>query len=310
MQSIPAARGVTGRLSPEALAYAGLTLSTFGWASAFIAGKVVLAEITPLPAAAARYAVAALLLLPFAMRRRPTLRHFSNAVSPLLAMVVAGGVLYPWLFLVALSRTTATNTALLVALNPVLTLVLSPLVGERLQARHIGGVTLALTGAALVITAGRWEDVAHLAALALNSGDLLAVAAALSWAVFNLASRRVVVHLTASFTNCAIYGAGSLAFFLLAWPEHTGAQLTAASDAALMCLLSMAVLSSVMAGQLFLFGVRTVGVNRTVVFVYLVPVLTAAAAAPVLHETFTVAQGLGGAGVLAGVYWTTRRPAR
>jgi drug/metabolite transporter (DMT)-like permease len=306
MQSIAAARGGTGRLSPEALAYAGLTLSTFGWASAFIAGKVVLAEITPLPAAAARYAVAALLLLPFAMRQRPTLRDLSNAASPLLTMVLAGGVLYPWLFLVALSRTTATNTALLVALNPVLTLLLSPLAGERLHARHVGGVTLALTGAALVITVGKWEDIAHLAALALNFGDLLAVAAALCWAVFNLASRRVVVHLTASFTNCAIYGAGSLAFFFLAWPERTCAQLTAASAAALVCLLSMAVLSSVMAGQLFLFGVRTVGVHRTVVFVYLVPVLTALASVLLLHEAFTVAQGLGGAGVLAGVYWTAR----
>lgn len=51
--------------------------------------------------------------------------------------------------------------------------------------------------------------------------------------------------------------------------------------------------------------VRTVGVNRTVVFVYLVPVLTAALSVTVLGEPFELAKALGGAAVLFGVYYTT-----
>jgi len=68
----------------------------------------------------------------------------------------------------------------------------------------------------------------------------------------------------------------------------------------------MALLSSVMAGQLFLVGVRTVGVGRTVVFVYLVPVLTAVLSTTLLGEPFRLAQAVGGSAVLGGVYWTTR----
>jgi len=68
----------------------------------------------------------------------------------------------------------------------------------------------------------------------------------------------------------------------------------------------MALLSSVIAGQFFLIGVRTVGVSRTVVFVYLVPVLTALMSATLLGEAFHLAQAVGGGAVLAGVYWTTR----
>jgi len=52
--------------------------------------------------------------------------------------------------------------------------------------------------------------------------------------------------------------------------------------------------------------VRTVGVGRTVVFVYLVPVLTALMSTTLLGEQFLPAQAVGGATVLAGVYWTTR----
>jgi drug/metabolite transporter (DMT)-like permease len=43
-----------------------------------------------------------------------------------------------------------------------------------------------------------------------------------------------------------------------------------------------------------------------VVFVYLVPVLTALMSAALLGERFEAAQGVGGAAVLAGVWWTTR----
>lgn len=160
-------------------AYAGLGMASLGWASAFVLGKFALAEMTPLAVATWRYAVASLVLLPFAWRSRaegspgdvvdaiavgeePAMFHESQRASagPLLprrvaaalaVMVISGGVLYPWLFLGALARTSATNTSLLIALNPLLTLLLTPLVGERLGRQRLIGATLAFLGAILVI---------------------------------------------------------------------------------------------------------------------------------------------------------------
>ena len=300
--AVVAVPSVDSRSRAETLAYAGLAVSTLGWASAFIVGKVVLAEMTPLAAAAWRYAVAAAILLPFAARQRlgPGLRQ---SAGPLAVMLVCGGIGYPWLFLQALALTSATNTSLLIALNPAFTVLLSPLIGERVDARRLGGIALALLGATTVITRG---DLAALTALSLNAGDVLAVVAATCWAAFNLASRRVVAHLTPSFINCVIYVAGGIALGLIGAGAHPVAQLAAASAAAVWGIVAMAVLSSVIAGQLFLVGVRTVGVARTVVFVYLVPVLTAVLSAVFLGEQLTLAQALGGAAVLAGVAVTTR----
>jgi drug/metabolite transporter (DMT)-like permease len=283
-----------------ALAYAGLTLSTFGWASGFIAGKLALAEMTPLSVAACRYAVAAAILLPFAIRARPH-GGLGRAARPLVWMIVAGGVLYPWLFLLALEHTSATNTALQIALNPVFTLLLVPLVGERVDRRRLLGVAIALAGAAVVITHG---DVAHVQAL--RSGHLLALVAALTWATFIVASRGVVHELSPAFTNCVIYAIGGATLYLFGRGEAPLTQLAAATPTAVSGVVVMALLSSVMAGQLFLVGVRTVGVSKTVVFVYLVPVLTAGLSALLLGEQLQVAQAVGGAAVLAGVYGTTR----
>jgi drug/metabolite transporter (DMT)-like permease len=306
------AHGLTGvqRLrrpapSAEALAYAGLSLATLCWASAFIAGKVALAEMSPLVVGAWRYAVASVVLLPFALRSR-RLASFRGVGLPFAVMIVTGGLLYPLLFLVALQNTSATNTALLIALNPAFTTLLSPLIGEHLDRQRLAGIGLALLGAVTVITKGELSTLVALASNRLNHGDLLAVAAACSWASFNLASRRVVASLPPSVVNCTIYVTGGIAMFLLGLPEHPWTQLTSATPWAVASIVGMALPSSVIAGQLFLVGVGTVGVNRTVVFVYLVPVLTALLSTTILGESFGLSQAAGGTAVLAGVYLTTR----
>jgi drug/metabolite transporter (DMT)-like permease len=295
------ARPWANRTPRPGLAYGGLACASLGWASAFIVGKIALAEMTPLAVAAWRYALATALLLPFALRRGG-LGAAGRALAPLAVMIAAGGVLYPWLFLLALERTSATNTALLIALNPAVTILLAPLVGERLDRRRLGGLALALAGAAAVITRG---DPRGLVA-APNTGDLLALVAAACWASFNLASRPVVGRLAPSVVNCAVYGVGGLALALLGRGQEPLGQLAAASRAALGSIAVMAALSSVIAGQLFLVGVRAVGVGRAVIFVYLVPVLTAVLATALLGEPLTPWQAAGGAGVLAGVFLATR----
>lgn len=304
MDSAPAIAQPAPRFDAEVVAYAGLTLASLGWASAYIAGKLALAELTPLTVAAFRFAVAALVLVPFGVRAAPW-REMRRVAVPLTVLVVCGSVLYPWVFLLALSRTTATNTSLLIALNPVFTILLAPLIGEHLTKHRAAGVALALLGAATVITKG---DVQHLTALSLNSGDLLAVTAAAIWSVFNLASRHVVARLSPTFINSFVYVVGGIALFGLALPEHPVAQLRAASGTALLGVVIMALGASVLSGQFFLMGVRALGVSRTVIFIYLMPVMTAVLSTLLLGEHFQLAQGIGGAAVLAGVYWTTRTP--
>lgn len=132
--------------------------------------------------------------------------------------------------------------------------------------------------------------------------------AAACWAIFNLSSRSVVQHLSPSVVNSAVYLGGFVVLFLLARPEDPAGQLAAASSLALGGIVGMALLSSVIAGQLFLIGVRTAGVGRAVVFVYLVPVLTALLSSAILGEHPSGAQVGGGGAVLAGLWIATREP--
>jgi drug/metabolite transporter (DMT)-like permease len=285
----------------QALAYTGLTLTTACWAGAFVLGKVALGGLTPLTVGAARYAIAGTLLLPLAIRARPR-AGVGPARASLAVMVAAGGVLYPCCFLGALARTSATNTSLLLTLNPALTLLLAPLVGEPIERRRFMGVALALAGAAAVISHG---DPGRLTALSLDPGDLLALAAAAVWAVFNVASRHALGRLSPLYVNGVVYTAGGLALWGLGRAEQPWTQLATATPTVLGALVAMSLLSSVIGGSLFLAGVRAVGAGRAAVFVYLTPVLTALLAAALLGERMTAVQGGGGAVVLAGVWLAT-----
>jgi len=292
------------RVQTERFAYVGLAVSTVCWASAFIIGKVVLTELSPLTAGALRYAMATAMLLPFAIRSWPG-TSLRKVLLPLTIMLLCGGVIYQWLFLAALTHTTAVNTSLLVALNPVFTVLLAPFIGEPLSRDRIAGVMLALGGAVLVITRG---DLSVMTGLAFNIGDLMALAAAANWSAFNLASRGTVTRLSPAFTNLVVYGIGGVVLLLLALPSDPAAEIGGASVTAIGGVAAMALLSSVLAGQLFLVGVRALGVSRTVVFIYFIPVITALLSTTLLGEPFGAAQAAGGAAVLVGVYWSSRAP--
>ncbi len=280
------------------LASLGLLVATLGWGGAFIAGKLVLRELPAVSSAAWRYVGAALVLLPFGLRH---LRSVSIApvAGPLAVMVGCGGVLYPLLFMASLERTSATNTSLIVAIMPVLTCLLCPLVGEKISVRRWCAVGLALIGAVVVISRGDPHRLIELRSL--NSGDLLALAAAAVWSVFNLASRSVVARLPGSLVNSFVFGGGAVVLFALALPESPVDQLTKASSVALAGLLYLAVVPSVMSGLAYLHAVRVLGLGRTVVFIYCVPFVTAALAALILGEDLNWYQAAGGGLIFSGL---------
>lgn len=279
-------------------AYAGLVLATLGWGGAFIAGKLALRDFTPLTTSAWRFSLAGAVLLPFTIGRFRT-ANVSSVAGSLALMVACGGILYPWLFMASLERTSATNTSLIISIMPVLTYALCPLIGERVSRRHWLAMAVALLGAVVVITRG---DVVRLFSLTvLNRGDLLAFCAAAVWSVFNLASRSTLAGMPTAMINSCIYGIGGAVLFAMAMPEHPVAQLSAAGGVGLGGLLFLAIVPSVLSGHAYLHAVRVLGVRHTVPFVYCVPFVTAAMAALILGEELDHSQVAGGAFIFSGL---------
>ncbi len=168
--------------------YLLLTLAALIWSSNFVLGRYVSGAIPPLALSFWRWALALVLLLPFAwseLRGRGALllRHWKS----LLALGVLGIANFNTFTYLGLQSTTATNAVLMVSTTPVVIVLLSfVLLGQRVRAPQALGIAVSLAGVAVIVAQG---EPARLAALTLNRGDAWVLAAVLSWAAYSVCLR-------------------------------------------------------------------------------------------------------------------------
>jgi len=142
--------------------------------------------ISPVPLAALRCAVAALVLLGVMAVAAPAWRRPSPAEwATLVLLGLVGNTLFQLGMVGGLRFTTPAHSALMIALNPVFTALLARVwLGERLTARRALGIGLAFGGVAVILAPG-----AGPAADATLLGDLLSLGAAVAWAVYSVAGK-------------------------------------------------------------------------------------------------------------------------
>jgi drug/metabolite transporter (DMT)-like permease len=131
-----------------------LLLTNAVYGTAYVAQREAVNTVPPGLLGFTRLAIASLILLPF-LRRPPGTRTEPGDGAKIFWMGTLGfGVAYV-LSHFGLARSTATNGALLVTLEPVSIMLVSPFfLGERLRRREAVGAALVLLGAVLVVLNG------------------------------------------------------------------------------------------------------------------------------------------------------------
>jgi drug/metabolite transporter (DMT)-like permease len=213
---------------------------------------------------------------------------------------LVGNTAYQLAFTVGLSRTTATNSALILSTVPTVVALFAGALGlERLTFKMWFGIALGTLGVVLVIaTRGVGFDVKTL------PGDLLTVLAVLCWAGYTVGLRRVpsgisplrVTTITTLAGTPGLVLAGIPGLFRLSWgtikPE------------AWLALGYAAVLSLVVAYLLWNRSVKAVGGTRTAIYMCVTPLFAVAGAWLLLGERPHPLQGLGAILIVAGVLLT------
>jgi drug/metabolite transporter (DMT)-like permease len=278
------------------------------WGGTFIAGRVLAETIPPMLAAAGRYAIACALLILLARIAEgglPKLDRRQMLVTLLLGLT--GIFAYNVFFFSALAHMPAGRTALLVALNPVLTaVVLAVFLGERLGVRRWLGICVALIGTAIVITRG--DAMAALSDLSrtVGVGELMMLGAVFSFVTYGVVGRLALAGLTpiAATTYAALWGLLFLAVGATFELQKFDASAVALSDLA--ALLYLGAFGTVIAFVWYYAGIRAIGASRTAVFINLVPLFGVLLGALLLGETVSISMIVGGAIAIAGVMMTSR----
>ena len=216
---------------------------------------------------------------------------------------VVGHVLYQFLFIGGLSRTSVANSSLMLATTPVVIAVVSAVLGhERISRTHWLGAAVSVAGLYLVVGRGFALGGEH------TAGDLMMFGAVCCWAAYTLGARPLMSrHSPVAVTGLSMT-LGTVVYVAAAWPKVHAVDWPAVSGMTLSLLVYSALFALCLSYTIWYVAVRQIGSARTAAYSNLIPVVAMASAVLFLGEPVEVRKTLGGAAVLAGVALTRVRP--
>jgi drug/metabolite transporter (DMT)-like permease len=292
-----------GRGRARALALAAITL----WGLSFVATRVALAEIAPVPLIATRL-VLGLALLVGLLAARGELGRVRTAPLGALALLGLFGIAAHLLVQAyALRLTSAVHTGWLIGLTPIWSAALAAIfLRERFTPLRVTGLVLGFAGALLVVTRGRID--ATTLALPSAKGDLLILLTTVNWAVYTIAGRSVLRRVDPRVATTVLVGAGLAAVLPVAWATGGLAALAHLSARAWAAVLFLGIACSGLGYLFWSAALERLPASQVAAFLYVEPLVTLAAAALYLHEPVGATTVVGGLVVLLGVA-LVQRPA-
>jgi drug/metabolite transporter (DMT)-like permease len=280
------------------LATALLVCASVLWGGSFIAARVALREISPVTLATVRFSLAAVffvVLLVVAPRYRaarrelPVLAFYGTLTITLYFILQYNGV----------ERTSASLSAMVIALSPLVVVILSSaFLKEGLTGRQVLGIVVATAGAILLVTRGSLE----VSGSAYWLGVLFLSLDVLAWGVYNVLSKRTLrsQHPTTLTAHMIILGAVGL------WPfaavDGGFKDIAQLSLTGWLAIGYLVVFCTIIAYLAFNYALRIVPASQAGVYLYLNPVAAVLLANLLLSEPLTWITFLGGGMAITGVY--------
>jgi drug/metabolite transporter (DMT)-like permease len=285
-------------------AYALLFAANLVYATSYVATRIVLDDLPPALLALVRLVVGAGILVPAARALEPAgeapARGDAWRIAWMGVVGFAGAfALSHW----GLARSTATNAALLIIVEPLSIMALSPLVlGERLRRREVAGGALALLGAVLVVVNG--VPGLTLALAPHWRGDLLLVLAGLAYGAYTLLGRGVLARHSPLLVTARSIVWGAVVMVPLAGAEWLGGARPVLSRGAVVGALYLAVVITAFGYLLWNWVLARVSAPQVAIFVTVQPIGGAVLGVLLLHEPLTVFT-VGGAVLIVLGLWLT-----
>ncbi len=277
------------------------------WGVNVSAVKALTTSFESLPLAALRMAVACVALSAIVLWRRggvPALgaRQLAAMTGCAFLMVYANQIL----FAQGLLRSTATNGALIMALSPLVSALMAALVfRESLTPRRMLGVALGFAGVAAVVLSHPGAGLSRA-----GIGDLMLALGVVSFAIGGVGVQRLARQIDPLSISWVIYmiGTAMLVLHTLLGPSRLGAAELFPGAWPWALVLFSGIAATAAGNLIWNRAISVIGVARTAVFLYWVPVFGVAFAALLLGEALTWWHLLGFVAVMSGT-WLGTRPA-
>lgn len=289
------------------LAHVGALITASAWGTSFLSTKILMEDggFTPVEMYVYRFAAAYLILLLFTFKNIKS-KSWRDELTFLLCGVCCGS-LYFITENFALRLTTTGNVSLLASISPIFTTVLmAVLFKQKIKSGVAIGSVVAFIGAGCIIFS-------HGASLEFRpAGDLLALSAAFSWAVYTVAIKRVLPLYSGFFVTRKLFFYGVItAIPLLLFqkePFHLNLLANFTHPEYIMNFAFLVIMCSIVAYLIWNEVMRILGPVTANNYLYIQPLVTMIAGYFVLGENIVLLGYIGCVLIIGGLVYSDKCP--
>ncbi|MEG2289334.1 MAG: DMT family transporter [Clostridium sp.] len=276
-----------------------MLLATIFWAGAFIAGKFSVGEFPVFSLVFFRFLIAAIIIFVIMIKVEENWKITKKDIKMFLTLGIVGMIGYHVFFFLSLKYTTATNSSLIGATNPIVTTLLAcAFLKERINYKNIIGILISLFGVMLIITNG---NIGVLLNFKFNLGDILMIIAVVCWAAYSILSKKALeIYSPIKITSYAFLTCVILLFPLMIM-EKPWVYIPKVSINGWMSVIYMAIFPSIFGYLIQQMSIKKIGPMKTSLYVNLVPVFSMTLAFLILGEAVSWIKILAGLLVIIGI---------
>lgn len=267
------------------------------WGTTFISTKILLTDFKPIEILFFRFVLGFLALFVIYPKR---IKNTTKKQELIFASAgLCGITLYYLLENIALTYTTASNVGVIISVSPLFIAILSGIISKestKLNSSFFIGFAVAMAGI-YIISFGTSKFEMN------PAGDILAVIAAIIWAVYSLLSKKISSFGFNTIQNTRrIFTYGILFMIPLLFVFDFKLDLAKFTDTDnLVNLIFLGLGASALCFVTWNFSVKRLGAVKTGIYIYTVPLITVATSAIILKEQFKLSSIIGIALILSGL---------
>lgn len=283
---------------PSSLGHLFAIVTVFIWGATFISTKVLLKAFSPIEILFTRFLIAFIALLFFYPRRMKLAKKRQEWLF--VGAGISGITLYFLLENIALTYTSASNVGIIITVAPFFTALLSNWVlkAEKPKLQFYIGFGAAMLGIVLISYNGS-------STLQFNPvGDLLALLAAIAWAVYSILTRKIgELGFNTIQTTRRIFFYGLLVIVPLLFFTNFRFGLTRYTNPVnLANMLFLGLGASALCFVTWNVAVNLLGAVKTSVYIYLTPAVTVVFSVLILKEPLTLVLVIGAVLTFIGLW--------
>ena len=288
------------------LAYILLFLAALFWSGNFIVGKFAsYYQIPPFSLNFYRWLFAWLILAPFTIPEIVLKKQYiKDNFKLFLILGVTSITVFNSIVYYSLNFTQVINGVLMISTIPVMIMLFSSFLNiEKTNIYQILGVIFSLTGVVLIITKANFSILLN---LDFNKGDLTMVLAMLSWALYSALLKKKKHELSQLTLLEVIITFGLIFLIPVYFIEYKMGYIIKLEKPFVLILSYVVLFPGLASFILWIKGISLIGVNRSGVFLHLMPILSAIMAMIIFGEKFMFYHMLGAFFILIGILLSNR----